>query len=219
MLEKGKIVATTVAIAVMIVVIAIASYHIMKNHEWDPHEQHEEHQQPMKTTARAVIVPAVQLTSPSMTQSSEFAAILKLATARKRDGVEHALIRQLVANPHIADGEKYKFEGRPDDARAIRQWAGRAAHILAIKAGYFDAKFHAEIRVKVPNQVAYVVQEDDSHLVVAEYRMTPDLGFAGLTPQSPHNTQLIVDNAPPTHFLGWPGAGHVVPTYEYVYTG
>jgi hypothetical protein len=109
------------------------------------------------------VVPAAQAaTKPSDTQ-------MLLGIINKGEGVESAFIRQFAADP-VA----YGFSGKQDDAK-VHQWAGRQAHLLAIKTGYYDWKFGAEVRVKYSEKatMAFVIQKDDKgNLSVVEYAVT-----------------------------------------------
>lgn len=103
---------------------------------------------------------AISSTGPSDAQ-------MQLAIVHKGEGVESALIRQFAADP-----VQYGFSGKQDDAAAVNQWANHQAHLLAIKAGYYDWKFGAEIRVRAPDKMAYVIQKDDrGNLEVVEYKV------------------------------------------------
>jgi hypothetical protein len=100
-------------------------------------------------------------TTPSTAQ-------MQLAIVHKGEGVESALIRQFAADPVV-----YGFNGKQGDAKAVHQWAGRQAHLLAIKAGYYDWKFGAEVRVAAPDKMAFVIQKDAAgNLIVVEYAVT-----------------------------------------------
>jgi hypothetical protein len=89
---------------------------------------------------------------------------LKLATIHKGEGIEHALIRQLKADP-----QRFGFKG---DIKDLDKWAGREAHRIAIKAGYVDSKTGQEIRVgaKGIDRAAYVlVKNEKGEVKVHEY--------------------------------------------------
>jgi hypothetical protein len=115
----------------------------------------------VKTNKPTLPPPPVKSTEPSATQMS-------LAIAHKGEGVESTFIRQFAADP-VA----YGFSGKQDDAKAIHKWAGRQAHLLAIKAGYYDWKFGAEVGASAPDKMAFVIQKNAvGNLTVVEYAVT-----------------------------------------------
>jgi len=96
---------------------------------------------------------------------------LELATIGKGEGVEHALIRQLQAEP-----SKFGYKGDLNDTAAIRKWAETKAHQIAIENNYVDPKTGSEIRVKDIGPVgkegnpAYVLEIDsEGKFKVREY--------------------------------------------------
>jgi len=106
--------------------------------------------------ASAISTPAAKTAATAET--------LKLATVGKGEGIEHAFIRQIVANP-----KDFGFDGDVNNRTAVKKWAGREAHRIALKAGYVDSDGR-EIRVKVTDKVAFVLNKDaGSNLMVAEY--------------------------------------------------
>jgi hypothetical protein len=129
---------------------------------------------------------------------------IAIATVRKGEGIERPLIRQLMASPDL-----YGFKGDASNNAAVKTWAEKKAHVIAIKAGYVDRKFGGEIRVKHPGEVAYVLENDDhGGLRVAEY------ANHGNTTEK---VRTLVASSPGNQFLGWPGQEHIQP-YEYLYT-
>lgn len=83
--------------------------------------------------------------------------LLKLATIKKGEGIEHAIRRQLEADP-----QTHGFKGDIADKAAVHKWSGGEAHRVAIKAGYVDAKTGEQIMVgaKGRNNAAYVLEKD-----------------------------------------------------------
>jgi hypothetical protein len=53
------------------------------------------------------------------------------AIVGKGEGIEHALIRQILHNPDLA--KQLGFQGDVNDAAALKNFAGREAHILALR--------------------------------------------------------------------------------------
>ncbi len=145
---------------------------------------HSHHAQPAKSAPSSHATAARFTTNtPALTAKSTEpnTAQLQLAIVHKGKGVESAFIRQLAANPVI-----YGFKGKQDDTKAVRQWESRQAHLLAIKTGYYDWKFGAEVRVAIPDTMAYVIQKDAAgNLTIVEYTMTT-------------TTTITASTAPPT---------------------
>ena len=169
---------------------------------------------------KAYAAPSTQSDLRKFTQAQ-----VALATVHQGEGIEHALIRQLTADP-----ANYGFTGKKDDEKAVKQWAGRQAHLLAIKAGYVDWKFGAEVRVKTANTTAYLIQKNaDDSLQIAEGTVTSPPGPATTAPDSA-TTQLssigashtVVTTIATAHFIGASAStGTIlpVPVYEYVFVG
>jgi hypothetical protein len=143
-------------------------------------------------------------------------------------GVEHALIRQLMANPSTAG-----FQGNSEDKSELKQWAGHEAHILALKAGYIGSKFGEEIRVRHPDAMAYVIEKDSTsgNLQIVEYstlqvappsatQRTNDENAAGFVQIASHGVAASIATA---QFIGPQNGTTVLPapcnTYEYMYVG
>ena len=143
---------------------------------------------------------------------------LKLATIGKGEGIEHAFIRQLVADPSIVEGVKVKvlgkvydltFKGDKTDKKAVKEWAQCAAHLIALNGGYVDFATGGEIRVRVADKVAYILYKDkDSNLMVAEYEKAD-----GEFKDSPTDEGPVKDGVT---FEGDTSDG--VQNYEYIYT-
>src|SRR6056297_538333 len=84
--------------------------------------------------------------------------IPKEAVIQEGEGIEHAFIRQLKADPG-----KFGFDGDPDDTEAVNKWAGQQAHRIALDSGYVDADTGQEVRVggEGKGKVAYVLETED----------------------------------------------------------
>ena len=83
----------------------------------------------------------------------------------KGEGIEHAFIRQIEGNHELAKGLGY--EGNLNDAKALHAFAGREAHIIAIKTGYVDNAGH-EVRVAEADKMGYEIKMENGHPVVNE---------------------------------------------------
>lgn len=101
-------------------------------------------------------------------KEQKLADFIDAATVRKGEGIEHSFIRQLTAYPQIVEGVTLKigekdydltYQGDEDDAKAVKKWAGRTAHLIAIFAGYAD-KTGKQVRVKAADKVAYGLFQD-----------------------------------------------------------
>jgi hypothetical protein len=153
---------------------------------------------------------------------------IKLGTAHWKNGIEHPLIRQLIAKPAIVDSTTFEFKGDRNDASAVKHWADTTAHLLAIRAGYVDAQFGGEVRVTVGDKLAYVIQKTtDNKVVIAEYAVpaasqtatsNTATTTAPVTPTATHNVVAIVAAA---QFFGVTSEGKParLPAYEYAYLG
>jgi hypothetical protein len=167
----------------------------------------------------------------------------------KKEGLEHPIIRQLMADPDLLVDSKIvgvkPFTGDRDDKVALKKWAGIEADILACHAGFIGPKFHEEIRVKAPETVAVSLEKDvDGGLKVVEYSATqvptpaatPGTTAAtvadassgtGTTTSNLTLTLVASQNVAPTiaeaHFIGPQDGTTVLPSpfssYEYMYVG
>lgn len=141
---------------------------------------------------------------------------LQLAIVRRGEGIEHALIRQLAASP-----KEFGFAGDTKDAARVKNWAGREAHVLAIRAGYVDWKFGAEVRVKAPDRVAYVLEKSVvGDLRISQREVAPGGNVADPSQRPSQKVQniTVVGSYLQATFLGNPGNERIRP-YEYIYTG
>jgi hypothetical protein len=83
-----------------------------------------------------------------------------LATVYKGEGIEHALRRQLEADP-----KSFGFNGDLDDLRQVHKWSGQEAHSLAVRSGY------ASSGVVEPGESAYVLERNNGALEIKEYKL------------------------------------------------
>jgi|GEM_PF-6331170 len=96
--------------------------------------------------------------------------VVELSTVHKGEGIEHAFIRQLKANP-----TEFGFNGDASDEHAVAKWAGVKAHQVALDNGY--AATGKEIRVAVAERVAYILENKNGKISVAEYVKDEDGKF------------------------------------------
>ncbi len=145
---------------------------------------------------------------------------LAMKTVHRGEGLEHPMIRQLMANPdlvvntHIA-GLK-TFTGDRNNKAALKKWAGIQADILARNTGFIGPLFNEEIRVKMPETTAVSIEkESDGSLKIVEQSVQEvaiTLSFsteANATVPSntgPSLTQIASQNVATTsaaaHFIG-----------------
>ncbi len=181
------------------------------------------HAQPAKAAQTKTMEPTIPPAPARIAEPAQpSAAQMQLAIVHKGEGVESAFIRQFAASPAA-----YGFNGKQNDAKAIHQWAGHQAALLAIKAGYYDWKFGAEVRVAVPDKTAYVIQKDAAgNLTVVEYAITTAAGSSVSTNSttgttfSQGTTHVSSTTVGASNFFGAsPITGNKlpVPHWEYVY--
>jgi hypothetical protein len=101
------------------------------------------------------------------TLSENVEGIPKEAIIGKGEGIEHALKRQIIASPELA--EKLGFEKGMD----INKFASGAAHRVALGHGYVDKFTGEEIRVRGgAGEVAYQMQMDENgEIKIQEFKM------------------------------------------------
>lgn len=80
---------------------------------------------PPPVVAKVYAPPAVVAVKP----------VAEEAKVRKGDGIERVIQRQLIAAP-----ANYGFSGDVKNKKAIKKWAGKRAHQIAVKAGFIDQK-------------------------------------------------------------------------------
>lgn len=91
--------------------------------------------------------------------SNSYVAKLEMATVWVTEGIEHAFIRQLVAEPKM-------FGWTGDVDTHIKTWAGHEAHLIAIRAGYVNNRTGEEIRIQTPGKVAFVLSNEGGKITV-----------------------------------------------------
>ena len=122
----------------------------------------------------------------------------------------------------MADPSAFGYVGDTKATALVKKWAGREAHLLAIKAGYVDRKFGAEIRVKHADRVAYVLEKDGQgnlQISLRTVKIGGNVNAANLSVQGPTIQNVnIATTIAQAAFLGNPGSEHLQ-RCEYVYIG
>lgn len=162
----------------------------------------------------ATSAPETVTSKVAVKKAVEVTETLKLAIVQEGEGIEHTLIRQLVASP-----KNFGFEGNESDKKAIKAWAGKKAHQIAILAGYVDLKTGSEVRIKGSGgNVAYLLQKSDPDGKIQVASMCknkegnfPDIGQA--QPDDVVKIQKLADNYQSANFIGNIVGG--LRTYEY----
>ncbi len=115
-------------------------------------------------------IPKESLPQTSNDQSIE--DTLKNATVHKGEGVEHAFIRQIKADPNLAQelANKSGFKGDLTNEKILERFAGQQAHKIALQTGYVDRATGAEVRVAEADKVAYEIQNTNGQITVLEKR-------------------------------------------------
>ncbi len=90
----------------------------------------------------------------------------------KGEGIEHSFIRQIEHNSELAKELGYK--GDVDDTKALHEFAGRQAHVIAIKTGYVDNQGH-EIRIAEADKTGYEIKMENGHVSVIEKTSTGEI--------------------------------------------
>lgn len=130
------------------------------------------------------------------------------AVVHKGEGVEHALRRQIEADP-----EKWGYTGKG----SVHRFAGHEAHKIASELGY--VKGGAEVRVRLIDQVAYILDKDSSGRVVVDevqvHKMPddsfmPDQPIAGGTSSQLDEYEYGYKKPSGPKVLDWDGENAVV---------
>jgi hypothetical protein len=156
LLEEPTSLKTRVPYILTILIIVML---VFAGFSWILHRAHAP-KQPQPVARKTVPAPEV----PRPYQLPNFS----VAGVHAIEGIEHPLIRQLIANPSLAG-----YTGDENDTAAVKQWAGHEVHVRTLKAGLIGRKFGEEIRVKTADQLAFVFQKDDKgNLVIVQYTAT-----------------------------------------------
>lgn len=132
---------------------------------------------------------------------------IKPAIVGKGEGIEHALIRQLIAGP-----QTYGFKGDAGDKKAVKAWAQKRAHQIAILAGYVNIKTGEEVWVRGKGgEVAYLLTVDSEGKVSVEEYTVGDGNFKA----APEQTNRLADDYGKAQFQGSSPGG--LQSYEYLY--
>lgn len=133
----------------------------------------------------------------------------EIAIVRKGEGIEHALIRQLINDPFT-----YGFEGDATP-ETVKKWAQKKAHQIATLAGYYDWKFGREVRVKKPDFVTYLLVVDSGgKMLIEEYTKDNE----GNSKTEPESIQELAKDYGSTKFKA-DKPGGIQHQYEYLFTG
>jgi hypothetical protein len=90
---------------------------------------------------------------------------MKDIVVHKGEGIESTFIRQIEHNPELA--KELGYNGDPSDTKALHAFAGREAHILAIKEGYVDKDGH-EVRIAEADKIGYGIKMENGHATINE---------------------------------------------------
>ncbi len=102
-------------------------------------------------------------TNPPNTPKPKIEKPIDASIVQKGQGVEHAFIKQIEANPELA--KELGFKG--GNAKALHIFAQNQAHEIALKTGYVDNAGN-EIRVMKGGEVAYELKMNGKNIVVNE---------------------------------------------------
>jgi len=123
-------------------------------------------------------------------------ARMKMATIGKKEGIEHAFIRQLIANPSLVDGVKMMVDGEVFDLtfskskKPLKEWAGWAADKIARNQGYVAGD--KQVWVKTAG-VAYLLENNGKgDVVTKEHEMGDDGNFKATPTDSKESSSLKV---------------------------
>lgn len=179
---------------------------------------------PVVPATPAPSAPAPAAPPVKMVAAKEIPEALKIAIVGKGQGPQHSLIRQLIANPlkykFKGDLEKWNFKGDVNDKKAVKEWAGGAAHVIAGFSGYVNFKTGEEIRVREPDAVAYVIVTENDGTVeeIREHGKDKEGNFQ-ITPEVT-KLQKLAKSYDEIKFKASVGAGVEggVQLYEYLWS-
>ncbi|MCD4694256.1 hypothetical protein K8R62_02775 [bacterium] len=112
---------------------------------------------------------------PGLEEAKIASQVAEDAIIKKGEGIEHALIRQLKANP-----QEFGYKEDLTKSGEIAKWAGGEAHKLAINSSYVNAETGAEVRVGTEgvDRVAYVLKTNsEGELEIEEHFKNEDGEF------------------------------------------
>ena len=127
---------------------------------------------------------------------------LELAVVKKGEGIEHSLIRQLIANPDVVGNSKYVFKGDITNKETLKKWARTTAHNIAVDGGYVAQG--KEIRVKSPNTVSFLLENGETGLSIREHTKDVSGSFnlqRTLSVPNPQFQENQAKNIPPYEYL------------------
>jgi len=94
---------------------------------------------------------------------------LKNVIIQKGEGIEHSFIRQIENDHKLAEDLGYK--GDVNDEKALHAFAGRQAHVLAIKEGYVEVGENGEmkeVRIAEAGKVGHLIKMENGHATATE---------------------------------------------------
>jgi hypothetical protein len=215
--SRGHIVLTLITLAIASMALMLTRIHQVDINTIDS-ELASLKQSLTDSTRPAVINMESTLPPVNAPKQLTLAERLALGTPHKGQGFEHSMIRQLRADPTKFNSTKFKFTGDFAQTAAVKTWAGRVAHIIAIEDGKFDIKFHSSVGPRRPDEVSYLLDVDSNgNVTVAEY-VTPKPGQGFGSDPQPQHVGRLANSISQAQFAGWPDnlQHHSLPVYEYL---
>jgi len=168
---------------------------------------------------------------PAATPNADTLPFIAMNIVHRKEGLEHPMIRQLMADPDLAVNAHVKgvkaFTGDRNDTVALKKWAGGVAQILVENGGSIGPQFREEFRVKAPETVAVVIVKDpDGSLKIVQYAIHNNAATssnAGTTSTTGTliATQSIATTSAAMHFIGPQDGTTVLPApyrqFEYMF--
>ncbi|OGZ33430.1 MAG: hypothetical protein A2174_01180 [Candidatus Portnoybacteria bacterium RBG_13_41_18] len=140
--------------------------------------------------------------------------LMERGVVGNKEGYETSFIGQLEANLTLVAGDKRfeSYDGKLEDAKALRKWAGKIAHQIAILAGQYKIKTGKELWVKRPGVVVPLLSAGDDGKIVINIHLKTAEGFS----KDPDVVLKLADNFKTAKFLGDQKGG--VRAYERVHS-
>ncbi len=112
-----------------------------------------------------------EVTQPERSKAEIKVEEFELGKIKKGQGIEHALIRQLIVKK-----QEYGYVGDVNNKAQITKWAETQAHKIAIKMGYVDTETGREVRVRPIDKAAYILENKDGNISIKEYLLNKKTG-------------------------------------------
>jgi len=119
------------------------------------------------TTPENSVQPTTPQTAPVSSTTQQPA--LENEIISKGQGIEHPLIKQIDANPKLA--QELGFKGDVNDKVALHKFAQGEAHRIAVNYGYVSKDGLQEVRVTEADKVAFELKAENGHAVITEKTM------------------------------------------------